>query len=499
VSKGFIHYYKKHGVEYATHCVSIRKTKDRNPTHDVVYLGKVIDKDKHIFQSRKMGEFIYTIDGGYEILKQSPLIAEKEKLLITFGDAWLLNEILKKSGYIDVLKLTMPDEFDTLLSLISYKLLDKGSPADYAINWWDKSYAHILYPSARMQGERLSEFGARLGDETTWRRFYVPHLDYISQFNNEHSILIDSTLLPNKVKFPYTKISNHNGKISTGARLIFLIDRINRMPIYFRLIAGNIVDVSTLHTALAEVKAFGVKIKHVILDAGYYSENNIKFLNEYDIPFIMRLVSERKIYNELFEDHFKTLLLASNFVQYKEKLLYVKRVRINIFGKNVYAYLMIDVDRKNDEIEKYVNVALEEKVAPAENQKKIDKKGFFIILSVKKLETTEILPYYYQRQSIEQVFDVGKNYADLLPIRVHNEATFRGHLMLSFMSTTVFLLADKMLKGVDISAIRGFNLFRRIHAKVFQNKVTTEEPNKEMNIILKKIGLCLPPEIQLKN
>jgi hypothetical protein len=40
------------------------------------------------------------------------------------------------------------------------------------------------------------------------------------------------------------------------------------------------------------------------------------------------------------------------------------------------------------------------------------------------METSEILPLYYTRQQIEQIFDIGKNYADLLPLRVQSEDTF---------------------------------------------------------------------------
>lgn len=56
--------------------------------------------------------------------------------------------------------------------------------------------------------------------------------------------------------------------------------------------------------------------------------------------------------------------------------------------------------------------------------------GVFILLSSEDMGAEEILPLYYTRQQIEQVFDIGKNNADLLPLRLQNEDAFRGHLML---------------------------------------------------------------------
>jgi transposase len=63
--------------------------------------------------------------------------------------------------------------------------------------------------------------------------------------------------------------------------------------------------------------------------------------------------------------------------------------------------------------------------------------GLFVIISSENLPTSEILPLYYTRQQVEQVFDVSKNNADILPIRVQNEDTFRGHLILAFLATVV--------------------------------------------------------------
>lgn len=47
------------------------------------------------------------------------------------------------------------------------------------------------------------------------------------------------------------------------------------MPIYFRYVAGNIIDVSTLITTVNELEQYGVSVSHAILDAGYFSEKNV--------------------------------------------------------------------------------------------------------------------------------------------------------------------------------------------------------------------------------
>ena len=57
---------------------------------------------------------------------------------------------------------------------------------------------------------------------------------------------------------------------------------------------------------------------------------------------------------------------------------------------------------------------------------------------------------YYTRQDIEQVFDLSKNYASLLPICVQSEETFRGHLLLTFLSTVIMRQIQQLGKKLNL-------------------------------------------------
>ena len=66
----FISYDIRNGIEYAKLCISKRYGK--TVSKDYIYLGKVIDKAKFIFQSREKGIFIYNpIDNSYTPLKEN--------------------------------------------------------------------------------------------------------------------------------------------------------------------------------------------------------------------------------------------------------------------------------------------------------------------------------------------------------------------------------------------------------------------------------------------
>jgi transposase len=58
--------------------------------------------------------------------------------------------------------------------------------------------------------------------------------------------------------------------------------------------------------------------------------------------------------------------------------------------------------------------------------------GIFILVTSLNLDVKDVLPCYYDRQVIEQVFDYMKGSIGLIPLRCHNEDTLAGHLFISF-------------------------------------------------------------------
>jgi transposase len=82
--------------------------------------------------------------------------------------------------------------------------------------------------------------------------------------------VIDSTGLENEINMPITQYGGKDAQ--KEARLILVLDQVTSMPLYFRLQAGNIPDVSTLETTFNLMNNLGLKTQMILMDAGYYSE-----------------------------------------------------------------------------------------------------------------------------------------------------------------------------------------------------------------------------------
>jgi hypothetical protein len=490
MSNGFIRYETKNGVEYAS--VYKAKRVGGKKTNDIEWLGRVIDKEKGIYKSRDRGVFQYTLDNS----QVDYLPQKQEKLILDFGDAYFFNEMLTRAKFIDLIKGVFKNKADMMLALVFYRTLSEGASC-YAQTWWEGTYTNMLYPNATPASQRISDALREFGSERLQRAFFAKYLKYVSSKCGDGA-LIDSTGLPNDIDFPLTAINSHNGIVANETRLILVLDKKSRMPIYFRYAAGNIVDVSTLETTVAELKAHGINIKHAIVDAGYCSETNIKALRMAQISFVMRMPPNRKIYKELVKDHAGSLADARHLVKYRDRFIYIKRVEIDLHGVPCYAYVSEDIDRKHDEVKKYFADKYDDiNLSVDEMNEAIHNKGLFVLISSEPVDTFAILPLYYTRQAIEQVFDLSKNNIDLLPLRVHGIETFRGHLLVSFIASAAYVLINESLRGSDICATGAYRLFRNLKCKVFDDDIIVQELNKKMNDIAKKIKLSFPKVIRL--
>jgi len=338
--------------------------------------------------------------------------------------------------------------------------------------------------------------------EKIQREFFKAYLQHFYPNNPNIAILIDSTGLPNDINIPITTLSTHNGITSNESRLLLVVDQKTGMPLFFRYNAGNIVDVSTLRATIAELRAYKVHIAHALIDAGYYSESNIRLLYGDDaetkgegeaIAFLTRLGSHLKLYKSLLLEHGGDIVQAKYMLLRRERLVYVKRVEVDLFGHVGFAHIVLDRARREDEVYRYARSVLGAgELDCAEVDGVMGSVGFCIFISSECVEPGEILPLYYTRQAVEQVFDVGKNYVDLLPLRVHSEGAFRGHLLLSFISAVVFLSLNRLLEGSGFSAGGAFVVLRNQKCKVFDDCVLVKEATKKVNEIYEKLGIDPP-------
>ena len=468
----------------------------------VVYLGRVIDLDKGVFCSKDRGVYTYDVaTGAYGVADPKYLGSlakdrrKKDKLILDFGDVYIVDEFIKSIGYDQVLDSIGYGNPDTLRAMVAYYIVSERANA-YAQTWQEGNIASVLYPKADLLSPRISDFLEALGRDDIRRAYFQAHIKWIKEnVCDDSATLIDSTGLPNDIKMYLTQISNHNGDINNEARMITAVQRDSGFPLMFRAIPGNIVDVSTLSRTITLLSEYRMPTDLSLLDAGYFSDDNVDLLYKSKIDFVTRLPERnRTLYSAILKKGQPNLRRKENLVKFRDRYVYVKRVECKIGNdKNLaYAYIGFDVDGSGDTNHKVITNSRKKAKSIDAMHDAFESFGIFILISSIAFDAEEILEVYYIRQQVEQYFDISKGISRLTPLRVHTEQRVLGHLLLCQIAATVNLAIQKRMNLYFENREGMFMALRNQKCEVFAERIVTYEGQSDANQFYKKLKINYP-------
>ncbi len=416
----------------------------------------------------------------------SVTIAKEERLIVDYGNTHALIEYCRLSGFTSLISSVFGELTNVLMALVFYRLIESGG-MNMAEEWYNGNYARVCFSGLDLSSQRISDYLVQIGSESLWRRFFVL---YTQSVYSNNGVIIDSTGLTNDITISLTALGHHGGDIANEIRMIMVVDRTTGEPLYFRYVAGNIVDVTTLKTTMDELIQLHINANYALLDAGYCSENNIRELYNSHISFLMRVPAGRVMFKESVKNALPTLESIENCVLYGERILYIKREEIELFEEKftAYVYVCLDVKKRADDITRIMKDAIAASEDNAKTYEKLKTAGIFALLSPEKLDNDEVLQLYYLRQSAEQIFEISKSYADILPLRVHKEETLRGILMINFLAVAIYKNLNKQLP-VSLPLNNALKFMRSLKCKVYEDAhLIPSEPNKRQRLILESIS-----------
>ena len=516
-----IEYRVKNGIEYALISKSVRNG-SKVGKEPRINLGRVIDKDKGVYRNRDRGLFVYDpvtdvyssvpADFVEPVFKRKKKHRDREILEVEFGSIFFFDSFVSRCQMWKVIDSLLFRNKDTLHALVAYYCLTPYSNR-HASFWWNFTYARVLYPNAQMESQRISEALADIGSEEAKRLFFKAYYKMLAMSPGKASkkayefddgvagdgILIDSTGLPNVCGLPVTAINNHNGVVSEEIRLIYVVQQNTGLPLFFRYIAGNIIDATTIKTTVAELKASGINTKFAILDAGYYNGKNADTLMDAGISFISRMHSNFSVYKDAMENHRDNLEDEENLVTFNGRFVYVKCIECMI-GENAnrpaYAYLCLDCTMKREEEYKLSQRVADSGMSTADIHSKRRNHGIFMLIATRRIAKDNLLPLYYTRNQVEDIFKLCKGNCKILPINIQNESTLRGHLLITFAATVIMKMLSDQLSGTNLKTEMLIMALDQHRAKLYETKIIVNEATKIMNYIYSKFKIKAPTELE---
>jgi len=470
----------KDGKIYAYKVTSIWDPEKKQPKSISKYLGSV-DADGNIIPSGEPQKI--------RRWKNELKTIEKEKLIQDFGDGFFILESIKKSEIFAHMKQIF-ERYPEFLLLMTYRICKPGAMYNCQL-WLGGSVLSSLHKTElKLSSQDISKILMYLGEESVQRNFFSLYLK--TNTKNGKNVIIDATSLPNKINSEFSAWGYSDSGIDFQFRLHCVVDQETKKPLFYRNVPGNISDVSTLQATIEELSSLGVRHAFALVDSGYCSEENILLLRKAKIDFLTRLPAGRGLYKNLILNHTEDLETVDQTYQYGKRALFIKMVKINLYGADGYAYIVLNPHKKAKDLETLINSKnYDNELSKKEKESevhKFKKAGIFILISSKAIGLGDIMDAYYTRQTVEQVFGISKSDLDLLPIRCHSNATIRGYLFLQFLLLIVFLEIREKLNG-HFTVDQALMALRTLKCKVYDSKIIVQEKTKIHKKIFELAGL----------
>ena len=122
--------------------------------------------------------------------------------------------------------------------------------------------------------------------------------------------------------------------------------------------------------------------------------------------------------------------------------------------------------------------------------------GLFMLVCTRKVEKQNLLGLYFTRNQVEEIFKIGKGGGKMLPICVESEETFRGHLLITFITSVILKVLMDRLLDTGYSPEKIFSVLQYQIVQIFPKYLLTSEPVKKMNEIYSQFKMKCPTTIE---
>lgn len=483
-------------------------------------LGKVIsladDKKSGVFLSPTRGLVHYNVrtDSFRSVSKDEPAAVESHlfpeaQVHTVFGDAYLLLVFLKNTLLTPVLSQVFEKEEDyhRLLCHILHGILKDGSKIS-CDSFIEKSFASYLLSDVSPYTLRSDTyFYTLMGEDSTRLKFFKTYVDLMKNLIPEFGkgCYVDSTPLPNDIEDnPFNALCSHGLRgCDVQMRLVLVLDEATGLPVWYDIIPGNLLDLSTIMNVLNDVSnSLGIEIEQLVLDAGYVSKELLQtFHIGTEKTIIARMPAKRGYpFKELYH-RFKNEFPHGKYSFIRNRHTYFgQKCQKEIQGVEEYVYVYVDKDNALLRFKEYLldNEDEFEGLKDKDKDWMTVKYGYFVLVS--NIDTTpqDMLDQYFERTRIESVFKTAKEYLDLLPLSKWSDQTVRGKILSDIINTIVFLELRKRIDKSGNSTSWLFGKTQSLMGAIDGNGlVMVETPNKQAKKAYGMLEIDIPSRVDI--
>ena len=357
------------------------------------------------------------------------------------------------------------------LDLAVYSIIAENNAAQY---YPDYTYNHPLFTNGMKQysDSTVSDFLNSVTDDQS-----IGFLNSWNETRNHREKIYISYDSTNKncqagdiemVEFGHPKVDVGQPVFNYAVAY----DTHNQEPLFYEKYPGSLNDISQLQFMLDKAFGYGYKKIGFILDRGYFSCENIQYMDKCGYSFVIMVKGMASLVNELVLEHKGTFesKRVNNIYEYG---VYGKTVKHRLYvgdKKERYFHLYHSISKESAEragienrlnqmtlyfkkyqnkvkefgpgFEKYFNYHYDEKtqafVLPEERcsvvERELDLAGYFCIITSEKMSAKEAIELYKSRDTSEKLFRGDKSYLGNKSIRVYSEESERAKIFVEFVA-----------------------------------------------------------------
>lgn len=272
--------------------------------------------------------------------------------------------------------------------------------------------------------------------------------------------------------------------------LLYIYSADSRMPVYFRLLPGNIREVKAFKNSLLEA---GLQKAIIVADKGFYSQANVELLQEEQLDFILPLKRNNKLvsYRDIAGNNFKD---EGNYFEYHGRIIWYKCYKT---AEGLNLCLFLDEQLKVKEEKDYLRRITTHPEAYNLEQfhEKKNGQGTIALLTPMNSGAEDVYLTYKGRMAIEVMFDGMKNVLEADHTYMQNEQTLHGwmfvnHITLQWYQHLYIQLKEKnLLKKISVSDY--VELLTDIKKVNINNTWYINEYTNQTRKMMEKLGLTL--------
>lgn len=395
------------------------------------------------------------------------------------GAYFVLRKIIEEYNLVELLGGYFEQrDLGLFLDLAVYSIIAENNAAQY---YPDYTYNHPLFTNGMKQysDSTVSDFLNSVTDDQS-----IGFLNSWNETRNHREkiyISYDSTK-KNCQAGDIEMVEFGHPKVDVGQPVFnyaVAYDTHNQEPLFYEKYPGSLNDISQLQFMLDKAFGYGYKKIGFILDRGYFSCENIQYMDKCGYSFVIMVKGMASLVNELVLEHKGTFesKRVNNIYEYG---VYGKTVRHRLYAgdkKERYFHLYHSISKESAEragienrlnqmtlylkkyqnkvkefgpgFEKYFNLHYDEKtqafVLPEERcsvvERELDLAGYFCIITSEKMSAKEAIELYKSHDTSEKLFRGDKSYLGNKSIRVYSEESARAKI---FVEVVAMILRCKM-------------------------------------------------------